>query len=1361
MLVSVLVALIMPIGDASVSFAQETSEPTPAAQPAPTEPVADQAQPESSPAPSDPAAPVTSEGPVSPADPTAEQVSLNEAPMRLDAGVLAAEPSSFATLAAAAPMNFGPMAVGDGCNYANPNTGAYSSTLCWIDMTGLTTTWVEISSVTETITSTQFAACTPRTGTSGTNYRRTTKVYESSMGGAYGTLTFTGCARNSTAATAVTNSQTQVRNARNAAIHNAGTSTTDTGPFYGSVTNWPIEITLSDSFVFRANLNVTSPTVSGGLALRSVGFPTWSGSFLGNNNFYTGVAGQPALYQDIGGTTTISLTDIQVQNTATSAKVTGFSVVVADAESTDNEESISWSHAGGTGFLWLPNSPGSWSNVGTTTAANTARKTAAVGNACAATPVTQFPQNSNTSAPAATRTCSAGTSQPSPKTGTAMLQISPANTTSTFSVTQSLVGGGLQAVAFGVVLAGARVNVEVADRVLTTGGTPSTAEFSASMSTPGFGAFNASTGTAGLSGTTNDQFFPLSTTGTTTLTFAATSPADPTLSSYRQTWNCEKSTGSDPVREQWSGNGGSAPPVAPWTNLFGGQFIECTVTYTPPYVTLAKTVQNGTTASTNTAADFTLTATGTASIGSALGDAATKLPLRTGSYALSETGPNTNPWVFGYDWSNLQCLANAGSASLPVGAFTKTTNAGTGMVTSGTLALSVGQDLTCTYTNQARQPELLVSKSADVASGTGVNGGDTVTYTLTFDNSGGSSDATVDHVDHLKDVLDDATYNSASIRYGNGTGTPSGLTPLSPGVTATPSGMLTSDPKLTLSGIVPRGAKRTVLFTVTVKPNSSAAADRQSETAPLQGYLLRNYVTKAGDAVPATCQAPSGGAPAMCTEHPVRAWTMSKAGLPASGARLHKGGNVLYRLSATKLNSATSVQNLTFTDDLTQAFQTAGWAPNAAVPGGALPRGIYFFDASNNSLDAAGNITGPSTAPVAAYAGAAGVPAPQFVGGRWLLTSTTVNLPANAMRAELWFALQAGETPAGIPAQWAVQPQSGYKFVNYATGQATLAPNQCSTATTVPPVVALPQAANPVDPLFPSECVTSHELRDNFFTIRKDAAGSGEDLERTALWGTDPTGLWNMVGHEFEIRDNAGGAPTSYSSVKLCRTEYAQASWDGTWISGGTPDWGNNSATLAWIRAWNTLNPLDQKPYCGLIYAQPSGSGGQTGRWRSENLPEGNYWLVETKAPNQQISLNGLQLRAVPGVQILPDPVAFTVWPDADAPPFGNGQSMFGRGQLDVSNGSGGYLDRCEPGGTVGSRPVACVNPTGYLLLVKDAVPLALPFAGGQGMALLTVGGFVALGGAALGAWWWRRRRAPEGAPNPARPHPDAGGGAH
>src|SRR5699024_318917 len=109
--------------------------------------------------------------------------------------------------------------------------------------------------------------------------------------------------------------------------------------------------------------------------------------------------------------------------------------------------------------------------------------------------------------------------------------------------------------------------------------------------------------------------------------------------------------------------------------------------------------------------------------------------------------------------------------------------------------------------------------------------------------------------------------------------------------------------------------------------------------------------------VPETCQEPLDGEVPTCTHHLIPAWSVDKNSRPADGARLHKGGNTHYQITAAKLNAATEIKQLVFTDDLTHVFKTAGWAPQAAVPGGALPRGIYFIDADGQTLDGNGNVT--------------------------------------------------------------------------------------------------------------------------------------------------------------------------------------------------------------------------------------------------------------------------------------------------------------------------------------------------------------------------------------------------------------------
>jgi hypothetical protein len=159
-------------------------------------------------------------------------------------------------------------------------------------------------------------------------------------------------------------------------------------------------------------------------------FPTYddhptSEAFLGNNGFYTGVPGDPALYQTTSDTTsTLTFTNFQVTDSR-GVPATDWELVTGDAESTDTNESITWSSDQDLNLI--PNSP-----------------TSPVGNACdSVAPGTsaQFLTGVGTQSVE----CSAN--QSNDKTGTVILDaLTPQ------SLTIKLVGGGLQAAFVGLLL---------------------------------------------------------------------------------------------------------------------------------------------------------------------------------------------------------------------------------------------------------------------------------------------------------------------------------------------------------------------------------------------------------------------------------------------------------------------------------------------------------------------------------------------------------------------------------------------------------------------------------------------------------------------------------------------------------------------------------------------------------------------------------------------------------------------------------------------------------------------------------------------------------------------------------------------
>ena len=70
--------------------------------------------------------------------------------------------------------------------------------------------------------------------------------------------------------------------------------------------------------------------------------PPGSEAYLGNNGFYTGVPGDPALYEvDEGSTATVTINRIELLS-SNGETATNWELVTGDAESTDDGESITW-----------------------------------------------------------------------------------------------------------------------------------------------------------------------------------------------------------------------------------------------------------------------------------------------------------------------------------------------------------------------------------------------------------------------------------------------------------------------------------------------------------------------------------------------------------------------------------------------------------------------------------------------------------------------------------------------------------------------------------------------------------------------------------------------------------------------------------------------------------------------------------------------------------------------------------------------------------------------------------------------------------------------------------------------------------
>lgn len=439
---------------------------------------------------------------------------------------------------------------------------------------------------------------------------------------------------------------------------------------------------MSQSLPGGYTLSYTMTTTGG--PIRSTVLPTYSGAFLGNNGHYTGIPGQPALYQTASGTTTTAtLTNIVARDSA-GRTVTGYALVGADAESTDGTESLAWTSSSPLRSLTqTPTGNG-------------------LGNACA---------GGFTGAGTTRVTCTG--SGGGSKSGTAILASADPST-----FIQSMHGQGLQAFAFGVLVSRVQLNKQVTNGFPGDSFQVSVADSSGSVlgTANTGGGSTASTGPITVLAGETSQNYLLSETATAG-----------SLTNYDATWACTRNGTADPTLP--SGPAGTSASVA----LGVGDFSNCTITNTAKVAALTLVKHAGTPVDVNgdglvdagdsIAYTFTVTNTGA-------------LPLTPVTVTDSKIGAVTCPSPGLAIGASETCAATAPyaitSADMAAGSVNNTaTAAGTPAGRSDPTVSAASSTSTPVV---APAPGISVAKTVNPVTVTAA--GDAVTYSLAVTNTG-------------------------------------------------------------------------------------------------------------------------------------------------------------------------------------------------------------------------------------------------------------------------------------------------------------------------------------------------------------------------------------------------------------------------------------------------------------------------------------------------------------------------------------------------------------------------------------------------------------------------------------------------
>ncbi len=312
-----------------------------------------------------------------------------------------------------------------------------------------------------------------------------------------------------------------------------------------------------------------------------------------------------------------------------------------------------------------------------------------------------------------------------------------------------------------------------------------------------------------------------------------------------------------------------------------GGNVTCTITNTAvaPTLTLVKQINDPGNVGTAVPTDWTLTATGPSTISGVTGSATvTNAAVAVGDYALTESGPAN------YTASDWTCV-DAQQATVPV--------------TDDTISLTEGQAVTCTIVNTPVPPSWAITKSADPVSGSTVQPGDEIVYTITLIRGEGVSPRNVVINDDLSNVLNNATLID-------------GPTPSTGSASVTGTSMTWTVPVLD-------NPVETVTYRVQVNDDA-------------WGVTLRNQATSTGSSpcVPAEDAARAalldvpwqdGNCPTT-TEHFTPAYSLEKTSDPVSGSEVDPGDTVTYKLTVTNTSQA-ELAGAVVTDDLSDVLQYA------------------------------------------------------------------------------------------------------------------------------------------------------------------------------------------------------------------------------------------------------------------------------------------------------------------------------------------------------------------------------------------------------------------------------------------------------